>query len=418
MMTIGAMRKLFSILFLIAVFGASAYNLNRQWSAIARDMVKLTVPGMIAEAQAGVSAVENSVNSNITGKYDFIDAYAWIQLLMGKREVSDFKHIKAENGALNYGNAFPIDTSMIPEYAARVGRLRDAVTASGGKLLYLNPPDLIVKREPQYVRGMPYQDFNPSQDVFLDCLRELGVDFLDSRPVFTTSGFPLDKVLFKTDHHWTVEACFLVFIALVDEMEKLYGVTLDEGGAYRDIGNYNIRIYPDSFLGSLGRATGAVFSGLEDFTLIWPRFTNRYRVEKVDPWFGAGVSEGLADETLLYKPGLEVRDPYSMNMYNTYLGGTMAWMRITNEDNPGRPRLLLIHDSFSMPLACFLAPLFGEIHMIWPLSENYRPDIEKYVAENSFDYVVVELSPGNYSEEGFGFFVDRGELEESEKEMD
>ena len=69
----------------------------------------------------------------------------------------------------------------------------------------------------------------------------------------------------------------------------------------------------------------------------------------------------------------------------------------------------MVNDSFGIPLATFLAPMFSEVQLIWPLAENYRKEVEPYVRENHFDYVIVELIPSNFIDEGFNFFREKNQ---------
>ncbi len=326
---------------------------------------------------------------------------------MGKNEISDYKYIRSLDGTLNYGNAFPVNTSMLPELASRVHRFNQYVMEQGGKFLYINPPDLVIRGGTHYVHGMPYQDFNISQDILLDRLREYGVECMDLRDSLASCGIAPEKMLFKTDHHWTLETCFQAFISLVDKLEKDSPGTFDPDGFYRDPNNYNFRTYPASFLGSTGRGAGMAFSGLDDFTAIWPKFKREYQVDKVDPWLGPRSVRGVTEKSLLHTAALDKREPYSMYTYNFYMGGSVSWAKIVNMDNPDGPKLLLVNDSFGIPLATFLAPMFSELHMIWPLADNYRKEVEPYVRDNKFDYVFVELIPSNYTDEGFSFFREK-----------
>ena len=399
-------QKLFSLVFLAAVFGAAVYNFREQRVNLETSVQGLLPPLTEKAARADIGLLDDAAKSYITGQTNFMEAYAYIQKVMGKNEIDNFSYIRAKNGALNFGNFYDADITGLEKYAARLRRMKEALAENGGGLIFLTPPDLIVWDRPEYASGMPYRNANPLQDAFLDQLREYGVDYLDARYSLKDSGLPADKIMYRTDHHWTNEACFEVFRDLVAQMEERHGMTLDPAGFYRDHGRYGRHTYPESFLGFLGRSTGIHFSGLEDFTIIWPRFEGEYLVEYIDK-YGFTRHEGPPEKSILNPAVLGLKEPYNMTMYDFYLYGIKSWMKITNKLNPDGPKLLLIHDSFGPPLASFLAPMFSEIHMMWPPAESFTINIDEYMAGEKFDFAVVELYPYNYNEQqGMRFFVE------------
>lgn len=408
MKTFTTAQKLFSILFLAATFAAAAGNMWAQRRQLRDSMVGLLPPITEKDARADVWLLEDAVKTHITGKMNFVEAYAFIQTLMGKNEIDNFAYVKAKNGAVNFGSFYEADTSGLEKYADRLARMRDYFEKRGGGVVFLTPPDLYVWGNPEYDAGLPHRDANPMIDAFHDILRSRGVEFFDSRYALLDSGIPRDKIMYRTDHHWTSEACFEVFRSLVGRMETRFGRQLDPGGFHRNPANYGRRTYPASFLGFLGRSTGIHFSGMEDFTIIWPRFAGEYSVEYIDR-FGYTLREGPTEQSLLFMDVLKPGDPYGMTMFDFYLCGIKTWAKVTNHNNPNGPKLLFIHDSFGPPLAAFLAPLFSEIHMMWPCAETFAIDIDKYIAERNFDFAVVELYPYNYNDAGMRFFVDAAE---------
>ncbi len=54
--------------------------------------------------------------------------------------------------------------------------------------------------------------------------------------------------------------------------------------------------------------------------------------------------------------------------------------------------------------------MFSEIHTIWsvyhPAENPYPVDVEQYLAEHDFDYVIVETYPSNLKNDGVYFFMD------------
>jgi hypothetical protein len=388
-----------------ALASFTAMNLRTQWGELLKAVLQTGAPHSLAQTKKWIGETENAVNTNIWKRFDFIDSYAYMQVLMGKSESGAFDVVQGLDRDIVWGNLYQKVTDNLDEYALRVKRLGDFAARHGARTLFLNPLALVVRGHSRYSAGIPAYDENPDQEAMLFYLQSLGVDYLDGRESLENSSLPKSLYRFRTDHHWTIEASFEVFKSLVEKLDRDYGANLDPDGFYRDIGNYNVRKFPGSFLGSLGRRSGAVFSGFDDFTVIWPKFETEF-VKEWRNTFGMNLSEGDITESLLSLERWSLpADAYNgATKYDTYAGH--IWAKITNKLKPNGPKLMMIHDSQAQPLYVFLAPLFSEMYLIWPEAPGEKENVEKYVREHAdeFDYVIVERAPSNWNEEGFDFF--------------
>ena len=100
----------------------------------------------------------------------------------------------------------------------------------------------------------------------------------------------------------------------------------------------------------------------------------------------------------------ERTDIYSDSQYSLYLNGLRIYEKIINEENPEGTRIFFIRDSYFSPVMAFLMPMCGEIDAIWSLEESHDLDIESYIKNNEFDYIIVEVYPYNLNEEAFNYF--------------
>ena len=104
---------------------------------------------------------------------------------------------------------------------------------------------------------------------------------------------------------------------------------------------------------------------------------------------------------------MEQSDPYANNPYNVYLTSLYSYRRIRNETNPNRPKLLIIGDTYMLPVASFLATAAGEVHLLWPYGvPDMDEDVENlldYIEKYDFDHVIISMSPGSMYEGGFNF---------------
>ena len=389
-------------LFILFTFGIA--NFMYQFDGMNKTFKKYGKVTNQNDVKKLISKVEDTANDKLLFKINFIETYGYIQKLLGKSEIDNFTYGKDKNGYLNYASFYREDNSKLMQYAKQIRRLKESVESKGTKTLYINPPGKYIAKDPVFDRGFPVNDPNKIQNEFLLYLHNNGVETLDLRKPILESGLPYEKLFYKTDHHWTIEAAFLGFCAMVDDMENRYGVKLDPNGFYRNLNNYNTYYYPQSMLGSMGRNSGINYSGLDDFTLIAPKFKTNLVWEAKDLDGGKKRKEGSFEESILQLKLLASSKIYSVSKYDTYIETINPWDKITNKKNPDGPKILCIRDSYFSPTLSFLSPLCSEIHMIWPLATSNGVDIEKYLEKNKFDYIFIELYPDNIKEEAFTFF--------------
>ena len=403
-------KKIFAVLFLFVVFGYAGINAwygGDVWIAaveesLAEGITLETAPQTISQT---VSALDSSIISSMYGRMEFIETYSYMQVLMDKREFNNFSYIKDEDGYLHYASFFREDTNDIEEYARRLKRLQDWVEPNGTKVLFFVTPGKYVRGETNFRTGMPINDPNMIVDEMLFYLNRYGVETVDCRKYIPNEELSIQDAFFKTDHHWTIPAAFAATQVLVEQMNERFDAGLDPDGFYMDPAQYERVTYRQGMLGSMGRKTGANFSGLEDFEAFWPKFENKYDrhcmgVNDATQHFRGDTSESLMDMDVL----LENTDIYSDSQYSLYLNGLRPYEHIINEDNPDGCRIFAIRDSYFSPMMVFLAPMCGQLDAMWSLEESHVLDIENYVKENEFDYIIMEIYPYNINGDAFNFF--------------
>lgn len=403
-------KRIFAVLFLIVVFGYAGVNAwygGGAWADAVQegleDGVTLrTVPETIAGT---VSELDGSIIESMYGRMAFIETYSYIQVLLDKREFNNFSYIKDEDGYLHYASFFREDTNDIEEYAKRLKRLQDWVEPNGTKVLFFVTPGKYVRGVTDFRTGMPVNDPDNIVDEMLFYLNRYGVETVDCRKYIPNESLSLQDAFFKTDHHWTIPAAFAATQVLVEQMEEKFGVDLDPDDYYMDPEQYERVVYRQGMLGSMGRKTGANFSGLEDFEALWPRFENHYDrqcmgVNDQTQHFNGLTTEALMDTDVF----LGKDDIYKDSQYSLYLNGLRPYEHIVNEDNPDGCRIFAIRDSYFSPMMVFLAPMCGQLDAMWSLEESHVLDIESYVKENQFDYIIMEIYPYNINGDAFNFF--------------
>lgn len=397
-------KRIFAVVFLVTIFCFSILNFVHSYEPLKEKLIEI----VNAKEEFSVKRVvelETTITDNLYGRMNYIEAYGYIQKLLDKREFNNFNSIKDEYGYLQYASFYREEDTRLFEYSMRIKRLQDYVKTSDTKVLFVVPPGKYDKNETKLRIGMPINDPNWIVDEMMFYLNRLGVETLDLRQSIPNEELSYEEAFFKTDHHWTIPAAFYATCEVVDKINDSFGENLDPQGYYTDIKNYDIVTYRSGMLGSMGRKTGANFSGIEDFTALWPRFEGDYTRESMMQGGQSNKKQGSFIEVLMESSVLtDKTDIYSDSQYSLYLNGLRIYEKIVNEENPEGSKIFMIRDSYFSPVISFLMPMCGQIDAIWSLEDTRELDIESYVKENEFDYIIIEVYPYNINSSAFNFF--------------
>jgi hypothetical protein len=407
-MAYGIAKKQAALLIVLVLFVYSCNNVSHEYSKIQMyfDWLKETQDIRRSIKQIIVS-LEAGIGDNVWGRDKFVEFYSFMQVIFGKEEVDSFYGVKDKEGRINYASFFYYEDysqGEIQEIALRVKRLKDKAAEDGTKLLFVNPPALYIRDRIEYSAGLPYRDYNHRVDGFLYRLQNNGVEYIDLRETLLKYNIPIQDFFYKTDHHWRFETAFNGFIDIIDYMNEKFDAGLDPDYFYRNINNYDQKTYPKASLGSLGKRSGIHFSGLDDFTVLIPKFETRYTdiMWHLDPVYRTPQT-GTVMESMVVESVLNTTTPYDSDFYSVYQGGIKGSEMVVNHLNPQGPKILFIHDSMSMPLIFYMAPMFSEIHQIWTATQK-KTSIEKYIEENIFDYIIVESGEASLNYDNIYYF--------------
>lgn len=390
-------RLIFGILFtgsLLAYSAANAWEarteLQAEWESFQIWDLKDDVPDMNA-----------AMEEHVWRRYDFVEAYGAIQLLLGKKEENSFDNVKDREGYLFSGNFWPgfgDDQKMLAE---RVRRLMDDLGKKGTRVGFVLCPEKPVRAEARYL-GLPYRSYEVLGNDLMRWLDYYSVPCLDLRKTIGDSGLTYGEAWFRTDPHWTPRAAFEGYCGVVGWMNEAFGAELDPEGRTRNLANYDQVCYPGAMFGSQGRDAGLIYSGgMEDYVALIPKEAGSYRWSYDD----TGLREGSFTEAFV-REDLYSLGPYQVNAGKYYLNEVTYSSRQMNKNIKDGKRILLLRDSFASPVGAFLAQNFEQVDMLWSL--QYREEeMRQYLEENTYDYVLVMLYPSNLSEPSFPFFTER-----------
>lgn len=372
--------KVLSVLFVAFIAVSGGLNLRASRDRLAAA----TAEGAGFDTQTFV-ALEGAYNEALFAKYGYIELHGGFQRAMLKNEVGNFDVVRDEAGLLHVAvdGGSPVIKGPI-EYTAESMAYLDEFNRycqeQGIAFVCVKSIDKVVEDYTQLPAGVESYA-NQNGDALCAAARANGVDVLDLRALVAEDGLDPAQLFYTTDHHWTVETSLWAHGRLLGHLSGAYGVGAPNLDLVTDPDNYHQVLYEDYFLGSVGRRTGSLYGGVDDFTLLYPKFdTDLTYLE------GDTVRTGRFEETLLFYDWIDQTDPYWRNCYAAYLDGDRAERTILNPEGQGK--VLVVQNSMGLPFTAFLALSYQQVTI---LDFRHFTDMSlmEYLEQNpGFDAVV------------------------------
>lgn len=403
-------KKLITTALLLVFLACGAWlNIAQNFGEIADDFEAYILDSeqLLTSWTDFVAETNQTIETKAAHKYTALEAYGLVQTLLMKNEVGNFAVVKDQADQLHY-TYFTNGPNDVSQLAARMGRLNQVVKGKGAQLIYLMTPDKYERGVTQFSRGMPYNYANETADDFLNQLAAYQIDYIDFRALLQEDGLSTAEVFYQTDHHWTTETTFWAYVHLVQEMEERYGWEFLDKEFVTNPDHFNQIVYEDAYLGSMGRSVGYSYAGgVEDFTLIYPKFTTDFHIYEESSVNQAIQRQGRFEESIINTSVLlDYDDPYDVmgDKYFAYMDGNPSVVQITHLDEAAanEPSVLFIKDSMIVPVASFFSLGTESTTLVDP--RYYGGSIEEIIEEGDFDYVFVTYTPQNLTEEFFPFY--------------
>lgn len=174
------------------------------------------------------------------------------------------------------------------------------------------------------------------------------------------------ELYYDTDHHWNASGAYTGYQTLMEalgrEWKPAEEFTKETPAMFRGSN------YSRSCLWLTAAEPFEIWQGSENLTV-----TN-------------GETEGI-HEGVIYRERLEEGDKYT-----TFLDGNHSIVRIQNPEKEGK--ILVIRDSYSNSLGCFLAESYGEVVLVD--LRYYKHPVSQLCEEEKFDDIVVGYCIGNF----------------------
>lgn len=344
-----------------------------------------------------VFEMEDHYNTNLFQRMEKVREYGRLSAKTGKKVLDDAQAersvIRGSKGMLYYAISTPVDTRP---YLLSFRRLHDFLDKKGIYFAYVQAPYKHMKNSTTFPKGVV--DYgNEIATEFAQGLKREGIPVLDLNENFVTEGGREEELFFKTDTHWKIPTAFRGYQKTVAFLQK-EGVVLEEAKRTTDRANYKLKQWKSVYIGSHGKRAGeGYYEGKDDLEVLLPKFETNLQYRKYNRE-GKLIKErkGSFEDSFMFYGYLNSEDKYQ-DKYVVYMDWGASEDLIFNHRAKKGKKLLLIKDSFAMPLAGFLSLNFEETVLLDIRDENRPQSIEAYVEEHGFDTVLFVASPTSMS---------------------
>ena len=291
------------------------------------------------------------------------------------------KVMRLNNGMLLRQQPAIIAPAVTAAACQRVADFADYVKGMGIPFVYAMPALGIDLNDELILKGIDYPN-NAIVSETVEALRDRGVETIDFRTRLNDTIPHIEQYYYRTDHHWNADGAFVGYQMV---MEKLRQLDPSIQATHTDISQWERHTKANWFLGSNGRHVGPLYAGTD--TLIWytPKFeTHMSTVIHNHKQLFAGDFE----QAVIRKEYLEKLDYFGWDPYSIYFGGQFPIIRNRNLQAPNKKRVLIIKDSYILPLQALLATEFTELDVIDPRYYT-ATTLAEYVSWTKPDLVIM-----------------------------
>ncbi|MBK5247024.1 MAG: hypothetical protein JJE49_07150 [Peptostreptococcaceae bacterium] len=399
-------NKLTALLFIIVTIGLLAGMFTYKDNSPVRDFLNeyrntVTEGTPVFERITGAIAAADTIMIRDTyRRSDFNELFGFVQKSLGKKILQDPEYGQIYKTTDNQ-IIFSVKERDVDPAIRRIAELKKELDKAGIPLLYVQAPFKVsgdVQTLPANITD--YADKNA--DRFLDGLTENGIKYLDLRPLLRDGSKRQNELFFDTDHHWRIETAFDATWFIGRLLNKEYGFSIDK--KIMNLESYHAKTYKNFFQGSMGRRVGILYGGVDDFTLITPAFSTNLTVERHDKSYDEVIT-GPFEASVLVKNNLDEDLPIDTNRYAVYRGDNAELVFKNNLEASNS--VILIKDSFGLPVYSFLAPAIKETRALD--MRYFDENVVDYAKGNNPDIVIIMYNADSFNDEMFDFKLDQRE---------
>lgn len=332
-----------------------------------------------------VDGLETSYLSEFSYKNSFINLNGLFARLMGKR--TDNGIVMLNNGALTFEE---IEEAQLSAQTDKIIEFSNVLHKKEIPFLYVQAPYKVDLNDEVLPKGV--KNFtNTNTNQFVKTLEENGVQILDLRTWISANRNQVEQYFYRTDHHWNAEGAFVGYQKIVESVRKVFPQA-DIDDRTIDIGSWTQHRLTDWFLGTHGKRVGSYFVGTDDLTYYTPDF--RTEMSCAIP-SGKVIYKGNYSDANLRMEYAENRDYFNSNPYLIHIGGDYGLVQHRNLSASADLKLLLIKDSYMLPVQAYLSTVFKEIDVI-DLRHYSEGTLLQYIESTNPDMVIMMYSDSSF----------------------
>lgn len=207
--------------------------------------------------------------------------------------------------------------------------------------------------------GAPTDYSIENANLFLSKLKK--TPYLNLRPYIASNEVDVTMNFFRTDHHWNFQGAMKAFPYIVDRMLSLKNST-SHGITHTNINAWQECNLGRKFLGTDGRRTGVLYNGFDENVVYYvPRFDTDIFIEiphkgiwRVGPFIKSNI----------FVENLKKPKSYFFDRGYSIYGKDYPLVRYKNANAPINQKILIVKDSYAIPIYSFCSTIFTEVNLI------------------------------------------------------
>lgn len=377
-------KKITCVIFIVMIFVMAIIGGIDKINETYKDMNRPTEISMKQFFKLGRAALSGVKDVSVF-KEAAIEGNGLFQRIIDRKTVEDIspddKVIKMNDGSLTFITDKILDVDIRAENIVKFNKFLKEKNIYG---LYIQAPHKTNENNSQLPKGV-INLANETADEIIDKMKGQ-IDILDIRTEMNSDGIDFTNAFFKTDHHWKPETAFYAFTKVASILKNNCEFEIND--EILNLNNYNKKVLEKWFLGSEGKRVGSLYAGVDDISIISPKFNTN--LEMIWPSYGIH-DKGQWLDTVVMDNSNEGKNYYNSNPYAMYMGGDRDLQIIKNHNSLNDKKVVIVRDSFGCAFTPFLSLTCKELSVID--LRHYEGSLYDYVEENKPDVVMFLFNP-------------------------
>ena len=335
----------------------------------------------------GIKAIVSDMESVDSVIYPFININGAFQNIMKRDYIYDAKPsnaiIKKKSGYI-VSTDEKYDRKDIEKCVADLQKKQERLACYGIPLVYIQAPGKMSGSPERSMPGLHNYTYDKYAD-FKEEAENATFDYVDTKAWMSKDW---DKNFYVTDHHWKTEVCLDAAYRFCSYLSDEYGISADTDALREE--NFRNNTLKQMFLGAEGRRTGIWYAGLDDFTVITPKYETNFDVWISDKEKKHHKRKGSFEEAVMDTTKDLSKYSFEKSAYYAYWGGDYGRVHVVNNNVRGKGKVMVIKDSYGIPVTAFMSCALSEMDIldyryykedksIWEIIEEERPDAVLYI---------------------------------------